>query len=102
FAVPIPDQHARNRRALAFYPLIEAELLEDAEPIGCQIQETPSIIGRCGSGLINFHLNTCLLQEQGDDRSSDPAANNQRFSGGSDHSMILSLQLVTLQGLPRS
>ena len=84
-AFPTPDQHARNRRALACHLFIEPERLEHADPIARHVQETAAIIGRLGSGLIDLGLNACPLQEQSDDGSSDPAANNQRFSCRSVH-----------------
>src|SRR6266568_2773731 len=103
-AVPAPAHHARNRRSLAWHLLIESERPQHVEPIAGHIQEIVSIIGRGSSGLVDLSLDACPLQEQGDDRSSDPAATNQRFSCGSVHHqesfLIISFSSLTPFHLP--
>src|SRR6266700_425730 len=74
------------------------------EPIAGHIQEIVSIISGGSSGLVDLGLDACPLQEQGDDRSSDPAATNQRFSCGSVHHqesfLIISFSSLTPFRLP--
>src|SRR6266700_3910893 len=65
--------------------LVEPERPQHTKSIAGHVQEIASILGRLGSGLIDLGLDARPLQKQGDDRSSDPTATNQRFSCGSGH-----------------